>query len=378
MESVLKLCSGNPIFPFGKRTFIRKETFMKGTRSSRTMALAVLVAALATVLIYSQFTTREVWQKLSSSHGYDLGYLDGYDRGQDDARRNVRSNFRTHDYDAADRGLDERVYSRNAYQEAYRKGYEAGYTDGYDNRSNQVAQRLEREASDRSPGRASSMPSRQASPDLREPPTDVRRGPIQRSTTTQPPAAAISVPEGTTLRIKLSRELSTKVNRRGDEFAAQVVQPVFIGADMVIPTGSTVKGMITSVERAGRLKGRSELNLRFDTLVLPNGRTETLVATLLGIPSDKEKEKVESGEGTVKGEGSKGRDAATIGTGAGIGAAIGAIAGGGKGTAVGGAVGAIAGTAGVLATRGKDIELPAGTELEIQLDRPLSLEAYAR
>jgi len=78
-------------------------------------------------------------------------------------------------------------------------------------------------------------------------------------------------------------------------------------------------------------------------------------------------------EGQVEGEGSKKRDAATIGGGAGVGAVIGAIAGGGKGAAIGAGAGAAAGTGVVLLTRGKDITLKRGTELAIQLDRPHSV-----
>ncbi len=80
-------------------------------------------------------------------------------------------------------------------------------------------------------------------------------------------------------------------------------------------------------------------------------------------------------EGQVKGEGSKKRDAATIGAGAGIGAVIGAIAGGGKGAAIGAGGGAAAGTGLVLLTRGKDVELKRGSTVAIQLDRPLTITA---
>jgi hypothetical protein len=104
---------------------------------------------------------------------------------------------------------------------------------------------------------------------------------------------------------------------------------------------------------------------------LPDG-TELPIAASLTELDEEEKETV-TDEGGVKGEGSKKRDAATIGAGAGIGAAIGAITGGGKGAATGGAIGAGAGTGVVLVTRGKDINLKRGTELAIQLDRPLTV-----
>jgi outer membrane lipoprotein SlyB len=113
------------------------------------------------------------------------------------------------------------------------------------------------------------------------------------------------------------------------------------------------------------------LGLRFDEIELPDGTQIPLAASLTEV-DERDKEKVTE-EGQVEGEGSKKRDAATIGAGAGIGAVIGAIAGGGKGAAIGAGAGAAAGTGVVLATRGKDAELKRGSELAIQLDRPLSV-----
>ena len=62
-----------------------------------------------------------------------------------------------------------------------------------------------------------------------------------------------------------------------------------------------------------------------------------------------------------------------IGGGAGIGAAIGAIAGGGKGAAIGAAVGGGAGTGTVLATRGKEIRLEPEHPLSFTLASSVQL-----
>jgi hypothetical protein len=113
------------------------------------------------------------------------------------------------------------------------------------------------------------------------------------------------------------------------------------------------------------------LSLRFDELVMPDGEVYDLSASLAELDEERKEEVTE--EGQVRGEPSKKRDAITIGAGAGIGAAVGAIAGGGKGAGTGAAIGAGAGTAAVLLTRGKDLELRRGTELTLQLDRPMSV-----
>lgn len=185
-------------------------------------------------------------------------------------------------------------------------------------------------------------------------------------------AGQIRVAEGTKVLFTLNDTLSTKTNRTGDPFSGVVSRSVRVGETVAIPEGSVVRGTVSRVQRPGRVKGRAELGLRFDQVELPNGRVYDLSASLSGL-DETEKESVTE-EGQVKGEGSKKRDAATIGGGAGIGAVIGAISGGGKGAATGTAVGAGAGTAAVLLTRGKDVELKRGTELAIQLDRPLAIQ----
>jgi type IV secretion system protein VirB10 len=181
----------------------------------------------------------------------------------------------------------------------------------------------------------------------------------------------VRLAEGTKIVFSLNDRLSTKTSRAGDEFSGVVSRSVRIGEDIVIPEGSAVHGKVTRVERPGRVKGRAQLELRFEAIELPDG-TELPISASLTELDEKEKEKVTE-EGGVEGEGSKKRDAATIGAGAGIGAAIGAITGGGKGAATGAAIGAGAGTGVVLATRGKDLELKRGTELAIQLDRALTV-----
>ncbi|MGH9804597.1 MAG: hypothetical protein ACRD4D_05445 [Candidatus Acidiferrales bacterium] len=190
------------------------------------------------------------------------------------------------------------------------------------------------------------------------------------------PAPAVKEPvrirlaEGTMIAFTLNNSLSTKTNRPGDEFSGVVSRSVRVGETIAIPEGSVVRGTVSHAERPGRVSGRGELGLRFDQLELPSGEVYQVSASLTDLGGEKE---TVGEEGEVKGEGTKKRDAATIGAGAGIGAVIGAISGGGKGAATGGAIGAGAGTGVVLLTRGKDVEIRRGAELAIQLDRPLSV-----
>jgi hypothetical protein len=181
----------------------------------------------------------------------------------------------------------------------------------------------------------------------------------------------VRVPEGTRITFALNDSLSSKTSQTSDPFSGVVSRAVRVGETIVIPEGSVVHGTVSRVQRPGRVKGRAELGLRFDQLELLDGQDYDLSASLTEL-GETEKETITE-EGQVKGEGTKERDAATIGGGAGIGALIGAISGGGKGAATGTAIGAGAGTAVVLLTRGKDVEIKRGAELSLQLDRPLTI-----
>src|SRR5205085_5548897 len=107
--------------------------------------------------------------------------------------------------------------------------------------------------------------------------------------------------------------------------------PVTINNKIVIPEGSSVRGKITEIKRPGRVKGKGELTLNFQTLVLPSGITIPIYTSLGGTGGAGERK----GEATVQGDSSKGDDAKTIGTDTATGGLIGVIAGGGKGAAVG-------------------------------------------
>ena len=180
----------------------------------------------------------------------------------------------------------------------------------------------------------------------------------------QPP---VVVPAGTVIPVTLTSRISTKNARDGDGIYGKTVFPITVNNKIVIPEGSFVRGKVTEIRRPGRVKGKGELTLNFQTLVLPSGITVPIYTSLGGAGGAGERK----GEATVQGDSSKGEDAKTVGTTAAQGALIGVIADRGRGAAVGGGVGAAAGTAAVLLTRGKDLVLEPGTTIEIVLDRPV-------
>src|SRR5712692_6201137 len=178
---------------------------------------------------------------------------------------------------------------------------------------------------------------------------------------------AVVVPAGTVIPVSLTNRITTKHSKDGDGVYGRTVFPITINNKIVIPEGSHVRGKITEIRKPGRVKGKGELTLTFQTLVLPNGTTIPIYTSLGGVDGAAERK----GEATVQGDSSKGEDAKTVGTTAAQGALIGVIADRGRGAALGGSIGAAAGTAAVLLTRGKDLVLEPGTTIEIVLDRSI-------
>ena len=183
---------------------------------------------------------------------------------------------------------------------------------------------------------------------------------------------------GTKVPLSLINSISTKHSSEGDRVYLETVFPILSNGRIVIPPGSFVSGTVTEVKRPGRMKGRGELFLRFDSLTLPNGITRDFRARIATMDG-RAHEDFDRTEGKIKSEGNKGGDARSVGEATAAGASIGVIAGGatghyGMGAGIGAAAGAAAGLMGVLLTRGPEAVLAKGSTIEMILDRPLHFE----
>jgi TolA-binding protein len=161
------------------------------------------------------------------------------------------------------------------------------------------------------------------------------------------------IPVGQELDVRLQDTLSSDRNQVEDRFTATTAVDLEMDGRVLIPAGSEVRGVISSVHPAGRVDRKGSMTVSFDELTV-NNRSYPMRGTVTqAIESD-----------GVRGE------AAKIGTGAGVGAIIGGILGGFKGAMAGILIG---GGGVVAATEGKDVELPAGTILRVSLDTPPDL-----
>ena len=189
-------------------------------------------------------------------------------------------------------------------------------------------------------------------------------------------AVDFTVQTGTKVPLSLINSISTKHSAEGDRVYLETVFPVLVNGRIVVPVGSYVAGTVTQIKKPGRVKGRGELYVRFDSLTLPNGVTRDFHGRI-GSMDGNAKDELDRAEGKVKSEGNKSGDAKTVGEAAAAGASIGTLAGGaaghyGMGAGIGAAAGAAAGMIGVLVSRGPDAVLARGSTLEMVLDRPIS------
>jgi len=182
---------------------------------------------------------------------------------------------------------------------------------------------------------------------------------------------------GTELHAALDTPLSTKTSKPGDRFTASITEPVRgSNGATVIPAGTRVEGEVAETEEGktlAALRGKGKLSLRFRDLVLPTGQTLPLTATLVSVNDTNGKNtKKADEEGQVQ-SGTRNKDVAKdVGIGAGIGTVAGLVFGG---PLKGLAIGALAGGGYVLATKGKEVNLPAQTGMVIRLDQPVSSAA---
>ncbi|MGB7621969.1 MAG: hypothetical protein WBN92_06425 [Terriglobia bacterium] len=171
--------------------------------------------------------------------------------------------------------------------------------------------------------------------------------------------SSVIIPEGTQIEVRLLTTLTTKSNQVGDQFAASIEHPIQVDGIEIVPRDSTAFGVVTSVKESGRLKGRSYISLRLETIELKSGRKLQLATNSV----------------SRLGKSNHNRNLALLGGGTGIGAGIGAIAGGAKGLAIGGPVGLGAGLGTKALIRGHEVTIPSETLLRFTLKEPSSVKA---
>jgi hypothetical protein len=179
------------------------------------------------------------------------------------------------------------------------------------------------------------------------------------------------VPAGTALMVRLDTTLATFSNKTGDPFRGSITQAVVVNGQTVIPAGATVEGRVTKVSEPRRIAGKPTIGILPEAVILPTGERYYLDATLTD--TNIRGTDVNS-EGQFKGSTHDRRDTIEEGAGTAGGMLIGGLIGGPAGILVGGAVGAGA-TTGHWLVKHRSATLPAGTQLTLELNRPMAMTA---
>jgi hypothetical protein len=159
------------------------------------------------------------------------------------------------------------------------------------------------------------------------------------------------IPVGQEIDVRMQNALSSKTATAEQRFSTTTVVDIMQDGRVLVPAGSTMRGIVRSVEPAGRVDRTGRLTLAFDQLQV-NGRE----VPFRGMASE------------VFESGGIREEAGTIGAASAVGAIVGGIIGGVKGAVIGAAVG---GGGVIAATEGKDVEIPAGAIVRVRVDSPL-------
>jgi hypothetical protein len=178
----------------------------------------------------------------------------------------------------------------------------------------------------------------------------------ENSMPAKPVPTTVTIPAGKVLTVRLSDGVGSKISQPGQTFGGSLARAVEVDGQVVIPAGARVQGEVVDAKSMGHFAGGALLALKLDSITVNGEQLPVRTATLTQ---------------TTKGKGK--RTGMLIGGGAGVGAAIGAIAGGGKGAAIGALAGGGAGTAGSAYTGNKEIVLPAESAVAFALKAPLTI-----
>jgi len=202
-------------------------------------------------------------------------------------------------------------------------------------------------------------------------------------------SAAETLPVGTLCKILLLGSVSASKSKPGDVVRARLLEPVFLNSRVVLPAGSMFEGKVVKETPPRWLSRSGSLYLAFNEVALPDGNHLPIAASLAGVELDQRSHTRIDSEGKLRGEGpGKAWMAANLGVTIGLGKVeddglqlvIEAIVStatdvstAGTGRIVASCVSGL-----FMVTRhGRDVVLPRFTEVNISLDRPVSLRSAA-
>ena len=192
---------------------------------------------------------------------------------------------------------------------------------------------------------------------------------------TEVPSGENELPVGTAIWARLQTPLYSNVSHPGERFTALVSHDVSAHGKVLIPVGAKLMGRVVYAHDGNRwLLSKAKIRLRPEDLLLPDGTHIPVYASI--VDTGRSTGTKADDEGTITTESHPKKALIAVGGGTATGATVGAIAGGPVGAAVGGVAGAGVGT-GYLMLHRNQITLPTGTELIMELSRPMQFATAA-
>ncbi len=157
-------------------------------------------------------------------------------------------------------------------------------------------------------GAQSPAPAQQPAPTPKQATQPATAQPAQIDAPADPAKMTYTVPAGTRVLLQLRSALNTKSARPGDGVYLASIFPVVVGDRVMIPAGVYVQGVVDRVQRAGHVKGRSQLDLHFTSMIFPNGSVVDIPGLVNNLPGASKQKVKDNGEGTIEQDGDKTRN----------------------------------------------------------------------
>ncbi len=362
---------------------------MKLIKNLRASFLSIVLISLVIPTSLASAAIGQTSEGVALQRGYRTGYSDGYMSGYRDSIDGQMQSYSRHsEYTKADRAYNKDYGSIEDYRDGYQQGFESGYLTGYERRSFESAMPTDLTkrgvvaAATQQPAPAytntasvyqsTAHVSNDSVAIKTDPDPEPEVEPADTSDTAVPQVTTASIsnqfqngpviiiPSETELILELQDDLNTETSREGQKFTARVISPSEI-------SGAVIEGRIAKIAKPGKVKGRSEMLLSFDRIVLNDDRWSNFNGTLIEVMAVKgDNIKSVDAEGTALGQSSTKSDVIKVGGATGAGAVVGAVVGGPVGAAVGAGMGAAFGVGAIVIERGKHIRLNRNQQVRIK------------
>src|SRR6266404_1524542 len=231
------------------------------------LALVLTFMFLAVPLSAVPLKTQDPQSQASAlMRGYRTGYSDGYQAGVADLTNKAPREFRNKtEFERGDRAYNANHGTLEEYRDGYQQGFEVGYNAGFDRKpfDSSIPADLKRRTED-------STVSYPIDPN-KNPAPNKSADPNRNVGPSPSTGNANLIPRDTVMVVELLNGVSTDASQKGDHFQARVIEPKEYG-------GATIDGQVTQVKRPGKARGTAQLQLSFDEIKLPDGRSSKMSA----------------------------------------------------------------------------------------------------